>query len=344
MKSLARERALRRRLLRQAVEENYRTMHGIPAPSESRRRRRQRIVRAFALSIGLMVLAGASYVLATAYLRPQDPAPAGERTVLLVPPPAARPNSPPRESAVGDGDSAALGRGVLPFSVRRVVLDPGHGGIHRGTASATGLQEKEITLDIALRLRELLEKQGFEVFLTREEDRELSLEARGDRANEVGADIFVSIHINWFVENDVRAVETFYLGPTDDEDLQRHAARENLGTELALRDFREALERVYVGVRRSESRELAQAIQRELLKSLRTINPWVENRGVKSAPFGVLIRTEMPAVLAEIGCLSNAEEAKLLERSDYRQFLAEALMEGVRSYALNLNPNLTLGS
>ncbi len=105
-----------------------------------------------------------------------------------------------------------------------------------------------------------------------------------------------------------------------------------------------ALERVYTGVRREESRRLASAVQHALLKSLQTINPWVEDRGVKAAPFGVLIRTEMPAILAEVGCLSNDEEAQLLESPAYREYLAEALFEGIRGYALDLNPNLILGS
>ena len=132
--------------------------------------------------------------------------------------------------------------------------------------------------------------------------------------------------------------------PTDDEDLQRLAARENLDSSISLGDFRQALERVYADVRREESRQLASALQSQLLKSLQTINPWVEDRGVKLAPFGVLISTEMPAALAEVGCLSNDEEAQLLESASYRQYVAEAIFEGIRSYALGLNPNLTLGS
>ncbi len=339
---MAHAKSLRRRVLREAFEENYQTMHGIAAPSVHRRRRMRRLSRATVTVAAVAAIFGATYVLASRQFS-WTPELADAKTVLLVPPPAQRPGRA-AEPAVTDASGGPMAREVLPFSVRRVVIDPGHGGMHRGTASALGLQEKAVTLDIAQRLAALLEASGFDAILTRSTDDALSLEARGELANAVEADIFLSIHINWFSEPTVRAVETFYLGPTQDKELQRLAARENLDSEMALGEFRHALERVYAGVRRSESRELAQVVQRELLKSLKTINPWVEDRGVKSAPFGVLISTQMPAILAEIGCLSNSEEAQLLDRADYRQYLAEALLEGVRSYALNLNPNLNLGS
>lgn len=344
---MANANTIRRRLLREAVEDNYATIFGRPAPSVRRRRMWSRIGRLGAWAGALGVTFALSFVLASQGFG-GAPAPAAQATVIIPPPPA-RPGAPAVVSPAGVSPpqvavAGPLDRSVLPFSVRRVAIDPGHGGEHSGTTSSRGVEEKFITLDVARRLAELLRANGFEPVLTRQGDDTLSLEERGELANERGADVFVSIHVNWFSQTTVRAVETYYLGPTDDAQLQSFAARENLDSSISLGDFRQALQRVYADVRREESRQLARSVQGELLKSLQAINPWVEDRGVKSAPFGVLISTEMPAILAEVGCLSNEEEAELLERATYRQFLAEALFDGIRSYALELNPNLTLGS
>jgi len=345
---MASARAIRRRLLREAVEDNYATIFGRPAPRVKRRRVRRRIVRA-ALVVGAFgVTSALSFTLAD---HGRERAAQDQLALTVaVPPPAARFGAPSKVALaapvapLGAGSTSPLDRAVLPFSVHRIAIDPGHGGEHSGTTSSRGVMEKTITLDLARRVDGLLRASGFETFLTREGDETLSLDERGDLANQQRADIFLSIHINWFTESHVRALETFYLGPTDDEYLQRLAARENLDSSIPLGDFRQALERVYADVRRGESRQLAESVQHELLKSLRAINPWVEDRGVKSAPFRVLIRTEMPAILTEVGCLSNEEEAQLLESADYRQFLAEAIFEGVKRYALGLNPNLTVGA
>jgi N-acetylmuramoyl-L-alanine amidase len=342
---MANARAMRRRLVKEAVEENYATMFGAPAPSVSRRRRWRRLRRGFVWVGALGGAVGLAFVLGSLGLGRSAPA-AAERVIVQVTP-TPTPVAGRAASALASfdaGSATPLDRSVLPFSVRRVVIDAGHGGEHSGTTSATGVQEKEITLDLAERLATLLNANGFVASLTRTEDSTISLTDRGDLANAARGDVFISIHVNWFSEPEVRAVETFYLGPAEDEELQRLAARENLDSEIPLGEFRKALERVYADVRREESRRLARSVQQGLLKSLQTINPWVEDRGVKSAPFGVLIRTDMPAILAEVGCLSNEEEAQLLESPAYREYLAEALFEGIRSYALELNPNLTLGS
>lgn len=346
---MASARAMRRRLLREAVEDNYATMFGRPAPSVRRRRAWGRVGRLGRWTLALGLTFAASYVLANrGFVRA---APVVAAATVTVPAPPLRPGATGSAGGISGNalapDMAGAGpmdRTVLPFSVRRVAIDAGHGGLHSGTASERGIEEKIITLDVARRVATLLVANGFEAVLTRDGDETLSLDERGELANRHRADVFVSIHVNWFSEKSVRAVETFYLGPTDDADLQRLAARENLDSSISLGDFRQALERVFADVRREESRQLASAVQHELLKSLQTINPWVEDRGVKSAPFGVLISTEMPAVLAEVGCLSNEEEAQLLESANYRQYIAEAIFEGIRSYALGLNPNLTLGS
>jgi N-acetylmuramoyl-L-alanine amidase len=254
------------------------------------------------------------------------PAPEASGAVVLASAPSFAPPEP-------------FARGVLPLAVRRVVLDPGHGGESRGTASRDGLLEKELTLDIARRLQELLLAASFEVAMTRSEDTSLSLAQRGDVANRAEGDIFVSIHLNWLEDTDARGVETFYLGPTDDPYLERLTASENADGSLRLADLRSALERVYAGVRREESRALAEAVQRSLLVSLRTLDPDVRNRGVKTAPFGVLIRTQMPAILAEVGALSSEVDSELFRDPSYRQYLAEALFQGIQVYSRSLRDN-----
>lgn len=192
--------------------------------------------------------------------------------------------------------------------------------------------EKDLTLDIAQRLRRLLQKQSLEVVMTREADGDVSLEQRGKLANRQGADIFVSIHVNWIENQRSRGVETYYLGPTDDPYLTRLAAAENRDSGYSMADMRHLLERIYAGVRQDKSRRLAQSVQSSLFESLGKLSPEVEDRGVKAAPFIVLLTTEMPAILAEVSSLSNGEEARLLTKPLYRQYIAEALANGIRTY------------
>jgi len=223
---------------------------------------------------------------------------------------------------------------VFPVGVQRIVIDPGHGGGDLGTRTPNGLAEKEITLDLAHRLGERLTAAGFEVSLTRERDERVVLRDRARLANELGADLFVSIHVNWLEDGRAnRGIETYYLGPTDDPWAVRMASTENLESGYSLADVRELLAGVYSEFRQDQSRALAAAIHRRLVHSVREVSPEVADRGVRSAPFLVLVDTEMPAVLAEVSCLSNAEEARLLAQSDYRDRLARALAEGIQAYS-----------
>ncbi|HEX2164096.1 MAG TPA: N-acetylmuramoyl-L-alanine amidase, partial [Thermoanaerobaculia bacterium] len=212
-------------------------------------------------------------------------------------------------------------------------------GEHPGAWLATGAAEKDLTLDIALRLRELLAEAGFEVAMTRQDDRQVSLEERARLANAADADLFVSIHVNWIVDRDVRGVETYYLGATDDPFVTRLAAAENVDSGYSQADLKPLLASVYAGLRDDASRRAAAEIQRALLRSLRSVNPAIADRGVKTAPFLVLAETEMPAVLAEVSCLSNREEAELLGRPLYRQYIAEALAAGIVRFAGGRKPS-----
>jgi N-acetylmuramoyl-L-alanine amidase len=228
-----------------------------------------------------------------------------------------------------------IARGTIPFSIKTVVIDPGHGG-EPGTTAESGLMEKEVTLDIALRLRRLLEKAPFRVLLTRETDRWMSLDKRVTFANENQADLFLSIHVNSMEPSSIRGLETFYVGPADDPATLRLASRENRGSGYSFSDYKKILEKIYVDMRRDESRALAHTVQNHLFRSLKASNPKLENRGVKTAPFVVLIGTQMPAILVEIASLSNLEEAELLSTEDYRENIALALAEGIQTYAKDL--------
>jgi N-acetylmuramoyl-L-alanine amidase len=226
---------------------------------------------------------------------------------------------------------------VLPLGVRKIVIDPGHGGKDAGTSAPGGLAEKEVTLDIGIRLRHLLEQAAFEVVMTRDKDEAVPLRQRTAMANAQGADLFVSIHLNWIDGGQARGMETYYLGPTEDPVLLQLAAQENRDSGYSLADFRKLLDYIYLSVRRDESRRLAESVQRTLVTALRRKRPALVNRGVKTAPFAVLAGTEMPAILAEVACLSHPEEAHLLATPQYRQDIAQALLEGIRAYAQALN-------
>lgn len=326
---------LKKQLLRGAVADNVAAVAGRPpAPRVSpspfappARRPRRRGGRWLALA-PLVALAGVVPFLG------RSPIPEVE-AATTSPPPTPSPAEPERVIDFADLTFPApvpLDSAVLPLEVRRFVLDPGHGGDDLGT-SAGEVVEKDVTLDIALRLRRLLERDGFEVALTRQEDVAISLRDRAQLANRERADVFVSIHINWMTTREVRGIETYYLGPTDDPALKDLARLENQDSGYTLSDMRSLLDRIYVDLRQSESRQLASSVQRSLLHSLREVNPGLRDRGVKSAPFVVLVATEMPAILAEVSCLSNREEAELLARPLYRDHLAEALHRGLRGFA-----------
>jgi N-acetylmuramoyl-L-alanine amidase len=194
-----------------------------------------------------------------------------------------------------------------------------------------------------LRLRRLLQDEPFEVLLTRDTDKRLSLDKRVAFANGHKADLFISIHVNWMEPHSVRALETYYVGPTDDPATLKLASRENKESDYSLSDYKQILEKIYVDARRDESRALAKTVQSQLYYSLKQKNPLLVNRGVKTAPFVVLIGTQMPAVLVEIACLSNNDEVELLTKEDYRENIALALLRGIRGYADSLNTPVAKG-
>lgn len=235
------------------------------------------------------------------------------------------------------GAPETLDAGVFPLSVKRIVLDPGHGGAASG-AMAEGLIEKDLALDITLRLRDLL-ADPYRVAMTREADFDVDLDRRTRMANRAKADLFVSIHVNWLTRNPNCGVETYYLGPTDDPELTERAERENSeALSYSLADLRQLLDGVIRPAMQEESRALATAVQDALFEGLRASNPRLRNRGTKTAPFVVLIGAEMPAILAEVSCLSDGREVERLREDGYLQAIAEALNTGIRNYADSLLP------
>ena len=227
---------------------------------------------------------------------------------------------------------------ALGLKVTRVVIDPGHGGHDQGTVGPKGYTEKELVLDVAQRLGKLIEEQlGSEVIYTRADDNFIPLEGRTQLANERKADLFLSIHANSSPYPTIRGVETYYLNLTSAKDALDVAARENASSQKSIFELRNVIQQITLHEKLDESKEFAGRIQSAMQTFERTYSPTAKNRGVKKAPFVVLIGANMPSVLAEIGFLSNAREEALLRRPEHRQKLAEALYRGISRYAQGLS-------
>jgi N-acetylmuramoyl-L-alanine amidase len=239
-----------------------------------------------------------------------------------------------RHTASGD---TSLVR-ALGLKIQRVVIDPGHGGHDQGTEGPHGLLEKDLVLDVSLRLGKLIEERmGAEVIYTRSDDTFIPLEGRTALANEKKADLFLSIHANSSPVPRITGVETYYLSLTDSTEAKDLAARENDSSQLSIFELRDLVQQIALYDKLEESKEFANRMQSALFAfSVRSF-PAEKNRGVKKAPFVVLIGARMPSVLAEIGFVSNGREEALLKKSEYRQKLAEALYRGVSRYADSLS-------
>jgi N-acetylmuramoyl-L-alanine amidase len=233
--------------------------------------------------------------------------------------------------------SSSLTR-ALGLKLNRIVLDAGHGGHDQGTSGTKGLVEKELVLDVTLRLGKLIEQGlGAEVIYTRSDDTFIPLEGRTDLANEKKADLFLSIHANSSSIPRISGVETYYLNFTDSKEAMALASRENAASQRSIFELQDLLQKITLHEKIDESREFANRMQSAMFAfSLRTF-PGQQNRGIKKAPFVVLIGAQMPSVLAEIGFVTNPREEQLLKRPDYRQKIADALYKGVSKYAESLS-------
>ncbi len=220
-----------------------------------------------------------------------------------------------------------------PREIRRVVLDPGHGGSDPGAIGPNGLQEKDVTLDIAHRAAPLLAREvGVSTLLTRDVDVYVPLDERAARANAFHADLFVSIHLNSSEDPSTRGVMTFVLDAARDEAAAKVAARENASTEAAAAELANSLSRIESADRRAASELFARLLQRSAGASLRQVYPGIEDHGVRRAGFYVLAGASMPAVLFEGSFISNVIEAQRLDSKQYRQRLADSVVNAVRAY------------
>ena len=227
---------------------------------------------------------------------------------------------------------------VFGLKMGRVVIDAGHGGHDSGTVGPNGLMEKDLVLDVALRLGALIQKQmGAEVIYTRSTDIFIPLEERTKIANEQKADLFISVHANSSPEPTATGVETYYFNLTSDKGGLDLATRENATADSSISDLNDLLHRAVLQTKREESRDFAQKVQASLISAAQKSNDRPRDRGVRQAPFVVLIGATMPSILAEIGFVSNPRDEKLMGRSDQRQKIAEALFKGVAQYANSLN-------
>jgi N-acetylmuramoyl-L-alanine amidase len=227
---------------------------------------------------------------------------------------------------------------VLGLKIGKVVIDPGHGGHDAGSIGTTGLVEKEVTLDVAKRLAELIEANlGSEVVLTRTDDTYISPEARTLIANSQKADLFISVHANSSRLNTASGVETYYLNFTSSAEALEVAARENASSERSVGDLQDLIKKIALKDKIDESREFATRVQQTLYAGSVKAGNRTKDRGVRKAPFIVLIGAGMPCILTEIGFLSNPKEEALLKKPEYRQKIAEALYKGVAQYANTLS-------
>ena len=234
-------------------------------------------------------------------------------------------------------------RRVFGLKVKKILIDPGHGGEDLGAVGKLGTKEKDITLDIARKLRERLKKhQGYQILMTREEDVTLLLEDRIEFANYCGADLFISIHINYIPNAPISIIETYYFGPHTDKEALLLAEKENKGTEYTLNDFKEIIQNIENTLKTQESKSLALFIQKSLYMNISKQNKNIKNWGLKTAPFIVLLGVNIPSVLTEVTCLSNINEEKKLNKEHYREEIARYLEEGIVSY-LNKNKNIDKG-
>ncbi len=226
---------------------------------------------------------------------------------------------------------------ALGLKIRRIVIDPGHGGHDTGTIGPDGLEEKDVVLSVALRLRKLIvQKLGCQVIMTRSTDTFIPLEERTAMANEYGADLFISIHANASADPSARGIEAYYLNFTTDPEALEVAARENATSETSVFHLQNLIRKIALSEKIDESRDFAKTIDRELALHVDEDGDPQPDRGVKKAPFVVLIGANMPSVLAEISFLSNPHDERMLRSPHFRQEIARALYDGIARYAQTL--------
>jgi N-acetylmuramoyl-L-alanine amidase len=333
-------------ILRAVYEDNLRVSGPAPAP---RRRRRRHVVderpageapppKSHRLVPVVAALALASALLAAALVGLWSEAPAGTTTTRIVTtgPATMGPSDAldmrPTQLAI-ERPSALDIADLFHLQVNTIVIDPGHGGRDPGALGANGLYEKDITLDVALRLRDrLAQHPGYRILLTRDTDEAVALNDRVRFANENDADLFVSLHVNSIPDASVTPLETYYFGLRADDETLRLAHGENAAADYSVAEFNTMLQRAGNTVKFQESKDLAASVQRSLVRNVRETNAEASDWGVKAGPFVVLLGVEAPAVLAEMAAISNPDEEARLGTEAHREALARSLEEGLIAY------------
>jgi N-acetylmuramoyl-L-alanine amidase len=228
---------------------------------------------------------------------------------------------------------------ALGLKIGRIVIDAGHGGHDTGTIGPTGLMEKDLCLDVALRLGKIIQQRlpGADVVYTRADDTFIPLEERTNIANQAKADLFISIHANSSRNHAARGIETYYLNMKGSAEAMEVAARENSTAEEGVHDLQDLVKKIARTEKIEESKEFAEDVQDSLSKRVQKSGKSMKDRGVRKAPFVVLIGADMPSILTEISFLSNPADEKLLKQPEQRQKVAEGLYQGVASYLQSMN-------
>ena len=222
---------------------------------------------------------------------------------------------------------------ALGLKVNTIIIDPGHGGKDPG-AIAFNLMEKDVVLDLAKHLKNLIKRNHPHVrtLLTRSTDEFIELEARTAFANKHRGDLFISIHVNASLKKDASGLETYFLNLTTDEEALSLAAKENQTSLKSISDLQTILNDLMVNSKIKESRDLADVIQSSMVEVTGRSNHIMNNRGVKQAPFTVLIGAQMPSVLVETGFITNEKENKILRKDYYKKIIANGIYQGIKQY------------
>ena len=273
---------------------------------------------------------------------PRIPVIAAAPLPSIAPPVTPTPPSPSAPAANGAGGFSMARQ--LGLGVSRIVIDAGHGG-HDPGVLGKGLNEAALVLDVALRVEKLLLKEpGLEVVLTRRTDVYIPLEERTELANRESADMFLSIHANASRNEAAKGIETYFLSFASSPEAEAVAARENSASAREMHQLPDIIKAIALNNKLDESRDLANMVQESLVTSLRKNNKEIRSRGVKKAPFVVLIGAAMPSVLAEISFVSNKQELSLLKTNAYKQKIAESLFNAVMRYRKSLKSQATMAS
>jgi N-acetylmuramoyl-L-alanine amidase len=258
-----------------------------------------------------------------------------------------KPNSPSENAtpetidqmkSLVSADGPSLAR-LFGLGVNTIVIDPGHGGKDPGAIGHMGSHEADITLEIAKRLRDRLQLyDNYKVLLTRETDEFLSLNERVTFANDNHADIFISVHINYYPGDQLNFVETYYFGPNSDRKVAELAAKENADSQYLYAEFKQMVAKIGDTMKFQESRDLAHSVQEALYPQIRKMNKKARNHGIKPGPFVVLLGIDAPSILTEVTSLNNKQEEKRLKSPAYRDKIAAFLEKGIVNY-LNKTTN-----